>query len=162
MTIQDWGAIGEVVGAIGVIASLLYLARQIKHANTRSQASARYSFLDAYGQVNLAMAQSKQLTSVVRRGLKGESLDDDERLQFFSVIGQWWNTWSVMFDLYTEKQLPPSQWLAVRKDILSTLNTPGGRDWWIKIGPSGLHPEFVREVDGLLKSDEETYDILDH
>ena len=35
MTIQDWGAIGEILGAIGVIATLLYLAVQLKQ-NTKA------------------------------------------------------------------------------------------------------------------------------
>ena len=30
MTIQDWGAIGEIVGAIAVVATLIYLAVQIR------------------------------------------------------------------------------------------------------------------------------------
>lgn len=34
MSIQDWGAIGEIVGAIAVVASLIYLAVQIRQ-NTR-------------------------------------------------------------------------------------------------------------------------------
>ena len=34
MSIQDWGAIGEIVGALAVVASLIYLAVQIRQ-NTR-------------------------------------------------------------------------------------------------------------------------------
>jgi hypothetical protein len=34
MTIQDWGAFGEIVGAVAVVASLVYLAVQIRQ-NTR-------------------------------------------------------------------------------------------------------------------------------
>lgn len=30
MTIQDWGAVGEIIGAIAVVASLVYLALQIR------------------------------------------------------------------------------------------------------------------------------------
>ena len=29
MTIQDWGAIGEVIGALAVVVTLIYLARQV-------------------------------------------------------------------------------------------------------------------------------------
>ena len=34
MSIQDWGAIGEIIGALAVVASLIYLAVQIRQ-NTR-------------------------------------------------------------------------------------------------------------------------------
>ena len=33
MKIQDWGAIGEVIGAAAVVITLAYLATQIRHQN---------------------------------------------------------------------------------------------------------------------------------
>lgn len=41
------GNYGEFVGSFAVLATLLYLARQIRVANNQSQAAARYSFLNA-------------------------------------------------------------------------------------------------------------------
>lgn len=37
MTIQDWGAMGEVVGAIAVVVTLAYLATQIRQARIARQ-----------------------------------------------------------------------------------------------------------------------------
>ena len=91
------GATGEWAGAIAVVATLLYLGTQIRHSNRQSQAAARYSFLDAYGQITSAMAQSKDASAVYRRGLAGEALDDDEAMQFQVIIAHWLNTWSVMY-----------------------------------------------------------------
>ena len=39
------GAIGEPVGAVAVVLTLLYVARQIHQANVQTQARARYSFI---------------------------------------------------------------------------------------------------------------------
>jgi hypothetical protein len=50
MTIQDWGAIGEIVGAIAVVATLVYLAKQIRQ-NTHSMEEGR----------RLALAQTYQM-----------------------------------------------------------------------------------------------------
>jgi len=33
MTIQEWGAIGEIIGGVAVVASLVYLAMQIRRRN---------------------------------------------------------------------------------------------------------------------------------
>lgn len=41
MTIQELGSIGELLGAIGVILTLLYLAAQLRH-NTKAMRSATY------------------------------------------------------------------------------------------------------------------------
>lgn len=106
---MDWeaiGATGEWAGAIAVVASLIYLATQVRQSNRQIRAAARYSFLDAYGQLSASMIENKDATSVYRRGLAGESLDEDEAMQFFFNLGQWINTWSVMYELYEEGQLP--------------------------------------------------------
>lgn len=52
MTIMEWGAIGELLGAIGVIATLIYLSMQIRQ-NTHSMEESR----------RLALAQTYQLRS---------------------------------------------------------------------------------------------------
>jgi len=52
MTIQDWGAIGELVGAIAVVITLIYLAKQIGQ-NTLAMQEGR----------KLALAQTYQMRS---------------------------------------------------------------------------------------------------
>ena len=52
MNLQDWGAIGEVVGALAVVITLIYLAKQIGQ-NTHAMEEAR----------KLALAQTYQMRS---------------------------------------------------------------------------------------------------
>jgi hypothetical protein len=154
------GATGEWVGAIAVVVTLYYLARQIRLSNLQAQAAARYSFLEAYGQAATAISASTQASSVYRRGLMNELDDDDEEMQFIVLLGQFMNTWSVMFDLHEEGQLPPNQWYLVNEDILSAFSTPGGRVFWDKIGRKNVHASFVQHVDELLGSGTVTYSML--
>ena len=49
MTLQDWGSIGEVIGALAVVVTLIYLAKQIRQ-NTRAMDEGR----------KLALAQTYQ------------------------------------------------------------------------------------------------------
>ena len=52
MTMQDWGAIGEMVGALAVVVTLIYLAKQIR-MNTHAMDEGR----------KLALAQTYQMRS---------------------------------------------------------------------------------------------------
>lgn len=153
-------ATGEWAGAIAVVASLLYLARQIKLSNQQSQASARYSFLEAYGQANTAISGTKDSASIFRRGLLDELKDDDEKMQFTVLIGQFLNTWSVMYDLHEEGQLPRNQWELVSSDIHAAFGTVGGKQFWVGVGKLNVHSSFASYVDDLLKSREPSYSIL--
>jgi len=52
MTLQDWGAIGEVIGALAVVVTLIYLTKQIR-LNTQAMDEGR----------KLALAQTYQMRS---------------------------------------------------------------------------------------------------
>jgi hypothetical protein len=78
------GAIGELIGAVAVVVTLLYVARQIHQANAQTQARARYSFIEAYGHMNSSITENKDVASIFRRGLKEHELDEDEGIQFFA------------------------------------------------------------------------------
>ena len=81
----------------------------------------------AYSEINLTIAANEQVPSVIRRGLNDTEMGEDEQMQFFTLLGQFLTTWSVMYDLYAEGQLPETQWVVIRKDIISAFTTPGGR-----------------------------------
>ena len=61
------GAIGEIVGAVAVVVTLIYVARQIHQENAQTQASARYSFIKAYGEMNTSITNSKEVASISLR-----------------------------------------------------------------------------------------------
>lgn len=151
---------GEWAGALAVVITLFYLARQIRLSNLQSQAAARYSFLEAYGQAATAISETREASSVYRRGLMDELEDEDEKMQFIVLVGQFMNTWSVMFDLHAEGQLPSNQWYLVNADILSVFSTPGGRLFWDRIGRANVHRAFASYVDELLSGGQSTYSLL--
>lgn len=110
--------------------------------------------------MNIAAATDKQLASIFRRGLQDLELDDDEAIQFFAFMGQFLNTWSVLFDLHAEGHLPDTQWTVIKKDIISMLTPPGGRSFWERSGRKGVHKEFEIAVDKILASDETSYEFV--
>jgi hypothetical protein len=66
MTLQDWGSIGEVVGAIAVVVTLIYLAKQIR-LNTHEMEESR----------KLALAQTYQMRSDALQAMLVEAADSE-------------------------------------------------------------------------------------
>lgn len=64
MTLQDWGAIGELVGAAAVVVTLIYLAKEIR-LNTRAMAEGR----------RLALAQTYQMRSDALQAMLVQAAD---------------------------------------------------------------------------------------
>jgi hypothetical protein len=66
MNLQDWGAIGEVVGALAVVVTLIYLAKQIR-LNTHAMDEGR----------KLALAQTYQLRSDALQAMLVQAADSE-------------------------------------------------------------------------------------
>jgi hypothetical protein len=64
MTLQDWGALGEVVGALSVVITLIYLTKQIR-LNTRAMEESR----------KLALAQTYQMRSDALQAMTVQAAD---------------------------------------------------------------------------------------
>ena len=47
MSLQDWGAIGELLGGVAIIVSLLYVGLQLKHGNRETRAATLQATLDS-------------------------------------------------------------------------------------------------------------------
>jgi hypothetical protein len=154
------GNIGEFLGSILVFVTLIYLAIQTRSINKQSQAEARYAFVDAMADINVAIGSSKQVASAFRRGLESiENLDEDERMQFYMFVGQYANSWAVMYQLHQDRMLPDAQWQIIRNDIISILSSVGGKAFWEAAGNAAFDPGFVQWVNEELSAGDRPYDM---
>jgi len=152
------GAIAELLGAAGVIISLLYLAAQIRH-NTRElderNRSYRQISLDEtakrYTSFRDNVRHDSELASIWHRGRRDlDELDEVERLQFdYLAIEMFW-CWGMLY-LYRQQNV-----IDERVMELSVANLPlyaegkGIRRWWGESPHrSEYPPEFVQKVDSL-------------
>lgn len=78
---MEWeavGAIGEVVGALAVVATILYLAIQLRMSNKFEAANHQDVHMDRIRQRFLVLAQDGDLTRIVTAAARGEELDRTE------------------------------------------------------------------------------------
>ena len=132
MSLEDLGNIGEFVAAVGVIASLIYLAVQIRQ-NTRSiRASTFHESASRAGDLMKAIAEQKELTRVFRAGLGGleEIEDDDDRLRFVMLMSAVFRGYDDLFFQYREGMLSAESWDAWRNSLRTILGNPGFVPFW--------------------------------
>jgi len=72
------GAMGEVVGALAVVATILYLATQLRMSNKFEAANHQDVHMDRIRQRLLVLAQDGDLTRIVGAAARGEELDRTE------------------------------------------------------------------------------------
>lgn len=112
MSLEALGNIGDFVGGVAVVVTLIYLAVQIRQ-NTRqvhqSVELARAASVKAANAVEpslLAIAQDPELARIFREGLTDySSVKGDDQLRFLATPGgrEWWKRHGVQYSRVFEK-----------------------------------------------------------
>jgi len=126
------GAVAEIVGALGVLVTLIYLATQIRD-NTRSlQAVSLQSVLEGpRDRYFLPMAQSGDMADIYGRGLTSmNNLDDQEKRRFFYMIYEQYFQMQQVWQLRERDLIPQVDYDAWLEYTISLTQSPGGAEMW--------------------------------
>ncbi len=158
MTLNDLYLASQILAVFALIPSVIYLAMQVRQNTMQARASASFQYLEAGTTLNMPLIENKQMASVVRRGYEDyDALDADEKMQFGYLIGQWYQTFSAMYELKKGGMLPENTWYPIRKHLISMMAIAGTRKVWETYARKGILPDFIAYVDALANSDETTY-----
>lgn len=125
------GAVGEILGALAVFASLIYLALQIKQNTLSLRASAKHEATSRQLEYFDTLIENSDLRSVYRNGLKDfSSLDLDDQDVFWMMMYKAFFTFSEAFYEYKHAHFDEEQWLESSEAIDWHLSHPGARAWW--------------------------------
>lgn len=134
------GAIGEVIGALGVIISLVYLGKQIQHSTTQMGEHSRALRIAAIDQVAASFSRFRDPLirdpEIARIWLKGiqdyESLDEIETVRCGRLFQELFFAHQNTYSRYCEGASSEEAWLDHRDAIAANLRLPGIRSWWAK------------------------------
>ena len=87
MTIDELGSVGELVGAIATVATLLYLALQIRQSTVATLQTALYQAIESGSHVRLEFVQNPDAAGLYLRGVRDpDSLSPEDALRFNMLI----------------------------------------------------------------------------
>ena len=145
------GAVAELLGALGVIASLGYLAIQIRQNTTAMRGTTHEVAVEHLSTVMLALSSDAELADIVLRGSRDfSSLSHGERLRF----GSYWQSSLIGAEgsllQFHRGNLDEAVWLRDFSVLQPWLATPGFQAWWER-NRVVFTPEFAatiqREID---------------
>jgi hypothetical protein len=154
VSIQDLGSLGELVGGIAVVVSLVYLALQIRQntrqveQNTRSiQRESTRAFLEDATAWRGYLIESPEITELYRRAMrKPDDLEPGEWLRFRMLMDNLFEHWR--FGFFTRSDA--ESWALLPEYIIRrTLAEPGGQRYWETVREQLPQDEFVRYIDQL-------------
>ena len=139
------GAIGEIVGAIAVVATLGYLATQIRQ-NTRSdRAASRQMILDVLYGGAWDTARDAELRKTTLSGLNRYSdLPADQKAAFHLLQLRYMGNLYNALLLRDAGSLDEESFNVIANAFVAGLLTPGGSDWWKMATQGSEIPPSVR------------------
>jgi len=86
MTLQDWGALGEIIGAVAIIISLIYVGLQIRQSTLASRAATSQAYTSQFISSISALLEPG-FSDIFWRGLPGlQNLQGSEKVAFVSFV----------------------------------------------------------------------------
>ena len=162
MTLEAWAYLSEIVGAIAVVASLIYVGIQIRDSNRVNQANARHNISEFILQVSLFNAgQADRIAAIQQKISEGDELTAAEH------TFQWWSHMNFMlhaetyFHHYELGLMPDGHWQGYVRYVEGYSIAPGFADFWREVGSAfsqnfcSWMTEIVNRNNGLISTPNE-------
>lgn len=148
------GAVGEIVGAIAVVGSLIYLATQISVSNRAARNSANEELFNQWAtNVELLAGDSEKAQTYIKGLTNFESLNQEEMFRFNCQMHQTINAWERNLiqskaDEIDHHWIRKQNW--VRRNVV---NSPGFKQYY-DYAKGSISPE----LSGLIEAEMGNYD----
>ena len=141
------GAVGEVLGALGVIATLGYLAVQIR-LNTRVVRTSNFqNLMSANKSFTSAIAENEDVADIYQRGLVSfNQLSDTEQIRFNMLISEPFTSAQLSYQLNKRGLIDELLYEGHQASTALLFAAPGVREWWSK-NKTWYHADFREFMD---------------
>jgi len=149
--LQNLANLGEVVGAVVVILSLIYLAIQVRQ-NTQAQRTENYSrALDRLAAMQSMLSQDGEISLIFSKAVVDASkLTPQERMRFTWSMYEAFGAFEFMFHASRTDAIPDEVWARWSAGVAWWLSCPGVQTWW-HARPFPFTESFTAFVESLLK-----------
>jgi hypothetical protein len=145
--LENLGNIGDFIGGLAVVLTLIYLARQIRQNTASVQAATVQSAAQANAELMDRFGSDPELLKFHLAGVQDfESLSPDDRARFSVIMGSIMHRGEGMVDQVERGLLPPENLEAAANRLRDTFAGPGTIAWWER-GKYVYAANFQRWVD---------------
>ena len=148
--LEALGNLGEFIGGLAVIITLIYLATQVRQNTASVRAASRLEIASGWRAVN-RLDMDPAVARAYAKGLREyPDMPFEERSLFIHILGDHAVFFQGTFALYDTGQLEEGTYADYLTWFACHLATPGGAAWWEEIGRPFLVKRAVEAADARL------------
>jgi hypothetical protein len=131
MNLNDFANLAQVIGAMAVVVSLIYVALQIRQNTAAIRSATAQSVHEHFASWYHLLASDAALAQVVIDGLKDyHSLSEKDKARFVAVFMAFLSYSQNAFIKWQQGLFAPALWLGWEQLIMNLAGAPGGREFW--------------------------------
>ncbi len=148
---MNWDAIGavaELLGAIGVIGSLAYVATQVRASVIASKVESKLRMTEQmvnYADLLIADPQLQKLMIAGRRDYDALSKDDQLLFSNLALKACWYL--SSGFFMHQHDSITDDDWFELKSIAVYWASSPGFQQWWRKRGNQSFAGPFIQFIE---------------
>ena len=152
MTLSDLGDLGDFLGGIGVIATLIYLAIQIRRNTMAVRSTSLDSAYAAHMEFQRTVWSDKELNKLWFDGLLGRGeLPDADRERFLFMLISCARLWEGAYFKVHEGSLESKAWAGLNEELSGVFAFPGVQPYWTEFVRGMCSEEFADFVDSAVR-----------
>jgi len=131
MSLDDLANMGQVIGAIAVVISLIYVALQIRQNTNAVRSATAQTVHEHFAKWYHLVAADDELSQIVANGLRDYgSLSEQQRVRFIAAFMAFLSYSQNAFLKWREGLLASPLWLGWELVIMNLVCAPGGKTFW--------------------------------
>ena len=149
MSLEQISFAAQIVSAIAIIASLIFVGMQVRQATQAVRNSSSQAHSAIYTQIVSTLIENADFASIWRRGLADPSaIDEDEWIRFVAYVSALFRFYEASRVQWLHGQLDEEHWQTIEGQIKTLGAQPGVEAWW-KIRGHWHSSAFVAWFEGL-------------
>ena len=131
-TLEDLGNIGEFIGGIGVVVTLIYLAIQIRQNTASVRTAAGMDTARQVAEWADRMVVYPELGRIYNLSAEDpDSLEPEEASRFLFYIAEIFLIYEGQYQMYRQKHIANDMWIPKRDILLGFMKNPLIETWWV-------------------------------
>ena len=147
MDIQDLGSLGELIGGIAVVASVIYLTIQIRHGISGYRSQTILETTNHFSNLQLEIAKSDTLLQAWAKAERGEALEPLEARRVINIVSSYLIGFENMHAQASQGMMDQEAYDSRRVIIASLMALTGVWAWWQQLGKHQFPPAFAADVE---------------
>jgi hypothetical protein len=131
MTLEQWSFVAQIVSALAVIASLIFVGNELKHASSAIRLSSSQAHSALYIELVRSVVEDADFSRIWTTGLADpDAIGEADWARFVSFTGAFFRLYEASRVQWLNKQLDKEHWQTVERQAADFRQYPGVKKAW--------------------------------